>query len=420
MPDISFKMETTRTIRQIVATRQFTSAAGLDITSAFQHFGIRVEDRNMLLIIGPDGRIYRPRAAFFGLKPLPRLWTKAMRVALRILRENGIVVTIYIDDGFNLAESPLQAFLDLIFSVQLLQYLGYTMSWKKITLPTPRPLFLGFIWDLTAGTISVSAEKLRRIRKLIRAVMKSAVAPMRLVAKLLGTLQSAKEAVEFVTLESRELQREYNNVVRTSTVNPFDKVLPITHTVRRALNTLLYSIHRWNGKCFLPPVVDAVVKTDASETGLGGNITTTVSQGTALSRTAAHWTPKLLHGYLNGIYRYEDLRTWCADTRPLTQFIHIQTLEAIATHQAMKVFYRESSLRDKTVLVMTDNIASAYYMAREGGTRNTPLSKVTEKIVRWTRKKGIRLFVEHIPGVLNTLAVSSEFFRDDRFPSRVY
>ena len=95
LADIGFKMETAKTIRQVLATRKFIRG-GLDIMNAFPHFGKRMEDREMLLVLGPDGTVYRPRCAFFGLKPIPRLWTKVTRVVLRIFRENGIVCTIYI------------------------------------------------------------------------------------------------------------------------------------------------------------------------------------------------------------------------------------------------------------------------------------------------------------------------------------
>ena len=97
---------------------------------ALRHAG--ASTREMLLILGPDGTVYRPRCAFFGLKPIPRLWTKVTRVVLWIFRENGIVCTIYIDDGLDLATTELEAFLDLIFMVQTMLYLGYSISWKKI------------------------------------------------------------------------------------------------------------------------------------------------------------------------------------------------------------------------------------------------------------------------------------------------
>ena len=409
LKDISFKMETTRTVRQLVATRKFQFGAGLDITNAFPHFGTRREDRNLLLLLGPNNKVYRPSCAFFGLKPIPRLWTKVSRFPLRIFRQNGIVCLLYIDDGFNLANTELETFLDMTFMILILQYLGYTMSWKKVMLPIPRPVFLGFVWDLVKGVICLTPEKLRHVRKILKQTLAATCITMRKAASLLGILQSVREAVQFVTLEIRELQRQFNLMLKRPTGNPWTLSLSLSPTMKQGIRNILHHLMVWNGKSYLPPQIDVVIKTDASDLGLGGNLKWTASHGSSImQRTSALWTPKLLHGYLHGIHTWKTICSWFRhplNQKPLTELVHIQILEAIATHQALKVFTQQVQLQHKTALILTDNMANAYYLAREGGTRSTPLSLVIERILRWARKKKLHLFVEHIPGVLNELAV---------------
>lgn len=72
----SFHMDTVRTLREIVATRRFQYGACIDIKNAFPHLAVRKEDQELLLILGPGNRVYKPTAAFFGLAPVPLLWTK--------------------------------------------------------------------------------------------------------------------------------------------------------------------------------------------------------------------------------------------------------------------------------------------------------------------------------------------------------
>lgn len=86
--------------------------------------------------------------------------------------------------------------------------------------------------------------------------------------------------------------------------------------------------------------------------------------------------------------------------------MHIQVLENIATLQCLQTFSHLVPLHNLTILILTDNMASAYYIAHEGGTKSRDLSLVAEHLLQWTRQKGIHLFVEHIPGVKNTIAVS--------------
>lgn len=72
----SFHMDTVRVIREIVATRRFQYGACLDVKNAFPHLAVREEDKELLLILGPGRRVYKPKCAFFGLAPVPLIWTK--------------------------------------------------------------------------------------------------------------------------------------------------------------------------------------------------------------------------------------------------------------------------------------------------------------------------------------------------------
>lgn len=72
----SFRMDTVKTLKEIVSSGKFRFGGSMDIKSAFTHLGIKTEDENLLLWLGPDEKVYLPLAAFFGLRPIPLLWTK--------------------------------------------------------------------------------------------------------------------------------------------------------------------------------------------------------------------------------------------------------------------------------------------------------------------------------------------------------
>jgi hypothetical protein len=77
----SFHMDTVNILREIVATRKFQYGACLDVKNAFPHLAVREEDKELLLILGPGKRVYKPECAFFGLAPVPLIWTKVQSTA---------------------------------------------------------------------------------------------------------------------------------------------------------------------------------------------------------------------------------------------------------------------------------------------------------------------------------------------------
>jgi hypothetical protein len=87
--------------------------------------------------------------------------------------------------------------------------------------------------------------------------------------------------------------------------------------------------------------------------------------------------------------------------------VHIQVLEAIASFQTLKLLAQKIPLQGKEILLLTDNTASAYTIAKEGRSRSPELSLVVRQFLTWMRSKGAHLHVEHIPGLLNTTAVSA-------------
>ncbi len=74
-------------------------------------------------------------------------------------------------------------------------------------------------------------------------------------------------------------------------------------------------------------------------------------------------------------------------------------LEMLAVFRALKHFLRD--LRDRHVLVRTDNTAVVSYIKHQGGLRSHPLYKLAHQILVWPQGKLLSLKAVHIPGHLN-------------------
>ncbi|KAL0201376.1 hypothetical protein M9458_004563, partial [Cirrhinus mrigala] len=77
----------------------------------------------------------------------------------------------------------------------------------------------------------------------------------------------------------------------------------------------------------------------------------------------------------------------------------INCLEMLAAFRALKHFLPD--LRDRHVLVRTDNTAVVYYINHQGGLRSCPLYKLAHQILVWSQDKLLSLRAVHVPGHIN-------------------
>ncbi len=78
---------------------------------------------------------------------------------------------------------------------------------------------------------------------------------------------------------------------------------------------------------------------------------------------------------------------------------HINWLEMLAVYRALKHFLPD--LRDRHVLVRTNNTAVVSYINHQGGLRSRPLYRQAYQILGWSQDKLLSLRAVHIPGHLN-------------------
>ncbi len=78
---------------------------------------------------------------------------------------------------------------------------------------------------------------------------------------------------------------------------------------------------------------------------------------------------------------------------------HINCLEMLAVFRALKHFLPD--LRDRHVLVRTENTAVVFYINHQGGLRSRPLYKLAHQILVWSQDKLLSLRAVHIPGHFN-------------------
>lgn len=82
--------------------------------------------------------------------------------------------------------------------------------------------------------------------------------------------------------------------------------------------------------------------------------------------------------------------------------LHMNCLEFLAVQNVLQTFL--PVLVNRTVLVISDNVTTVFYINQQGGTRFRRLCKLAIALWNWCLPHGITLQTVHIPWVENTSA----------------
>ena len=210
----------------------------------------------------------------FGLSTAPKTFTRCTRPILLYCRKLGIMLFLYPDDTLVLGNTYDQAKTNGRIVAKLLLDLGFILSLEKCNFePTQVFTHLGVTWNTKTMMLSLPQEKVQAMQKQAQHVLRYPTC--RAVQRLLGLTNFASIALPLARLQSRLLQWWLKQHYK----GPSDmfKTMPIMEEARhnlewwRSFKSHPKSIHR--------PSVQAVIMTDASTKGFGGECNRLAFQG---------------------------------------------------------------------------------------------------------------------------------------------
>ncbi len=135
----------------------------------------------------------------------------------------------------------------------------------------------------------------------------------------------------------------------------------------------------WNGKILIAQRPSLVIESDASRTGWGA-----VCKG---SRIGGPWS--------------KTEQKW-----------HINCLEVLAAFLAVKCFVSDKN--GLTILLRMGNMTAVTYVNKLGGIVSPSMNSVIKELWMWCMNRDITITVEHLPGILNTIADEESRVMKDR------
>jgi hypothetical protein len=311
-----------------------------------------------------EGRYYAYQVLPFGLAVSPLVFSKIMRSIVSHLRQLGHRILVYLDDFIGLSRSKSvvlrRKFLDLLCD------LGLHISKEKSSLELEQAKeFLGLmVKTVERPMFYVPSKKKIEVTKEISRLLKkrSELLPARRVARVAGLCISLSRAVGPTRLLMRnlfkDLQRKPN----------WNAKIQLSEAAIQDLIWWKDVMEFWDGKIVVPSKADVVIYTDASNSGWGGAMDLKSARG--------FWTPAMMEESIN--YR-----------------------ELMAIFMSLLAF--KEDIRNKAVLLRTDNISAAAYINKMTGSSD-PLYLLGRAIANLSKELNCEIMAQYIPGVENIAA----------------
>jgi len=155
-----FKMEDYRTVQKLMTRSCYF--ASIDLKEAYNLIPISIKHRKFLRFMW-KGKLYEFTCLPFGLSSGPRVFTKLLKLVIAVLRTNGVVLVIYLDDMLVFGSCREACESAVSYCLQLLQSLGFVINFKKSQLiPSQQIRYLGFVFDSVNMSVSLPEDKRKK------------------------------------------------------------------------------------------------------------------------------------------------------------------------------------------------------------------------------------------------------------------
>ena len=360
-----FRMDTLQVVANALEVGEYVTS--IDLKDAYFHIAVSPKDRRFLRF-AVDTRVFEFQVLPFGLSTAPRVFTRVIQVLIAHLRKLGLKVFAYLDDWLIAGRDHDVLAAQTRLAVRTTEEAGFIINGEKSELtPTQSPIYLGASLDMCRGLIYPTMTRLETLERFVGNLLSEGSAPALFWLQMLGRMASMKGLIPFSLLNMRWiqfcLQSQWNRRLPMSKEITFPQSLvPCLRWWLDRNNTLL-------GVPFKAPIPHLVLTTDASNLGWGGHI--------------------------------DDMKTsglW----ETAVESEHINMLELRAVFRSLTFF--RTLVRNKTVLVQSDNTTVVAYINHQGGTRSFSLCRLTLDLFKWLAMNNTTLVASYLPGVQNAIA----------------
>lgn len=172
-----------------------------DITSAYHHIDIAASHHSFLgfsWIIDGSRKYFVFTVLPFGLSVSPFVFTKCVRPLVKYVRQNGVRLVVFLDDGWGVNRDYDTTLADALFVKSVLVDAGFIINIQKsVFLPTQILEWLGLVWDLIKNTLSIPDRRVSNALDVLHESRDNVCSlHVRLLAKCTGKIMSMMPVLE--------------------------------------------------------------------------------------------------------------------------------------------------------------------------------------------------------------------------------
>ena len=361
-----FTMETAKSVMSTLKRGMWTTS--VDLKDAYFHVPMHKNHRKYLRFRTSHGH-YEFSALPFGLSTAPSVFTRVVKAVAAYARTKGVRIITYLDDWLIYHYNPEVLKRQTKWVVQLLESLGFIPNMDKSELtPTQHPVYVGIQFDLESGRAYPAKHRVEQLLLMLRPVLIYKSRSAKYWQKVIGHLVSIEKLVFRGRTHLRPFQWNLNFHWRQRLDNPQQQV-PVSPDVVWEAKWWMEEENLYKGIDLDQSEPQVQLFTDASSEGWGAHLGEKTTSGT--------WSSLLKKKHIN-----------------------FQELKAV---QLALIHFREE-VRDRSLVVMTDNTTVLGCIRNEGSTHSPALSELTKDLLMFTDRINTKVFARHIPGRLNVLA----------------
>lgn len=261
-------------------------AGSVDVAHAFRNVPISLDFIGHLAV--RVGEFYYLELRLpFGWSWAPFIWCSLSDFVQRYVASFGFSLVVYVDDFLCLGRTKKECYDCMVFLLATLNALGLPVKELKTLWPEQQILFIGFLFDFVAMTVSVHEERRVQILDSIANLLSKKFASRNKFECLVGRLVFVSQVVRGARTFARRL-------FDALTSNPTSNSILISIQVRLDLLWWSKFFTRWNGEGKIHPSYSRPIfpfASDASNLAAGG---------VSLSAAYCHiWTPSQRNWHIN-------------------------------------------------------------------------------------------------------------------------
>lgn len=375
---LHFKMDTLQSAIRLMTQNCFM--ASVDLRDAYYSVPIHTDCQKYLRFCW-RGKLFQFTCLPNGLACAPRLFTKILKPVYATLRQMGHLNVGYIDDSYLQGDSIEDCQSNIRDTCGLFEKLGFIIHpVKSILKPVQKLTFLGFVLDSVEMTVTLTDEKILRIKETCTKIKMLTQVSIQELASLIGLLVSSFPGVIHGPLFYRSLETDKTKALRLNKGN-YQALTTLSQDSLRELQWWCENVTTARYPILLPnSKIDTTIYTDASLKGWGA-----VKD---VEKIGGRWSTE---------------ESSC----------HINQLELRAVLFGIKSFCKNE--QNIHVKIYSDNSTTVNYINAMGGTHSSECNTVAREIWLWCMSKGIWLTSAHIPGRENIEADrESRYFSDNK------